>query len=80
MEVLRNSDTKARPLFRVISEDGVQVMKLTTFCLVDDVLVNNFEESFFTSLTYSCVLCVLASCRPGSLPVQQSNWFVFHKS
>ncbi|PWZ14949.1 Histone-lysine N-methyltransferase TRX1 [Zea mays] len=25
MEVLRNSDTKARPLFRVISEDGVQI-------------------------------------------------------
>ena len=25
MEVLRNSDTKARPLFRVSSEDGVQV-------------------------------------------------------
>uniref|UniRef100_A0A0D9XB32 Histone-lysine N-methyltransferase n=1 Tax=Leersia perrieri TaxID=77586 RepID=A0A0D9XB32_9ORYZ len=25
MEVLRNSDTKARPLFRVISEDGAQV-------------------------------------------------------
>ncbi|CAL5090627.1 unnamed protein product [Urochloa decumbens] len=25
MEVLRNSDTKARPFFRVISEDGVQI-------------------------------------------------------
>ncbi|OEL35786.1 Histone-lysine N-methyltransferase ATX2 [Dichanthelium oligosanthes] len=25
MEVVRNSDTKARPLFRVISEDGVQI-------------------------------------------------------
>jgi hypothetical protein len=58
MEVLRNFDTKARPLFRVISEDGVQVIKLTTFCLVDDVLANNFEEFFFLfffSLTYSCV-------------------------
>ena len=28
MEVLRNSDIKARPLFRVISEDGLQVSKL----------------------------------------------------
>jgi hypothetical protein len=29
MEVLRNSDIKARPLFRVTSEDGTQVSSLT---------------------------------------------------
>lgn len=55
MEVLRNSDMKARPLFRVTSEDGVQVSKITTFFLVDAVPVNNFEESFKNWCIACCI-------------------------
>lgn len=41
MEVIRNSDTKVRPLFRVTSEDGVQVSNLT---FVLSMFANNFER------------------------------------
>lgn len=62
MEVLRNSDTKARPLFRVTSEDGVQVSGLTVVLLMLFLLVilkkNMLVVMISQNLAYREMCCI----------------------
>jgi hypothetical protein len=59
MEVLRNSDIKARPLFRVISEDGLQVSRLTSF----SIGILPFPESFVLIVKRIMRCRVVLPCR-----------------
>jgi hypothetical protein len=59
MEVLRNSDIKARPLFRVTSEDGLQVSRLTFI----STGILHYPESFVLSVEHIMRCRVILPCR-----------------